>query len=288
MVSIGASSKATEHATDPARVLAFVKWLLFAGGVAAMPAFWQWSCGTIGIGELGDALAGTTGILWSLAGLGMIFAAFLTQQEQLKAQHIELDLAKQELAQSLEEMKQQTQLFKEQTQTLTAQRFETSFFQMLDAHEAFARDLSFYQVDVTYKGREVFHRFVGVLKSDSPEMRLYPEASSISKAITLYNGLHQQYASVLGPYFRSLFQVISWLDSSTHEHLTPRDRRRYANIVRSRLSEDELVIFFYNLASEHGAGFRSLVKKYDLLQHLPKHALLDRTHVEAALDWSAP
>lgn len=288
MQSFRASPEAESSPASPAKVLLYVKLLLFVGGIVAVPAVWQLSCGTIGIGEFGDAVAGTTGVLWSLAGLGMIFAAFLTQQAQLKAQHIELDFAKQELAQSLEEMKQQTRLFEEQTKTLSAQRFETSFFQMLDAHEAFARDLSFFEIDVTYKGREVFTRIVSLLRMETRAMRMYEDASSLARAVTIYNTLHQQYASVLGPYFRSLFQVISWIDASAHEHLTPRDRRRYANIVRSRLSEDELAIFFYNLVSEHGSGFRTLVKKYDLLQHLPKHALLDPNHFEIALDKSAP
>jgi hypothetical protein len=255
--------------------------LVAIGGAVAAPSVNSFAAGALTGPALGDTLAGTTGVIWALAGLAMIFAAFTLQQQQLLVQRRDLDATQAELAESRKEMKAQTDLFAAQNDAIVAQRFESSFFQILEAHEAFARDLTFTQGHSDFTGRAVFVRIYGLMMQRTAANHMHLADFTLQKAVDVYDDLYRELDSILGPYFRSLFQVVSWIDASEHSHLDKATRHRYSNILRARLSSDELLVFFYNMGTEQGRGFLPLATKYNLLKHLPKDRLLQRAHWEA-------
>ena len=97
----------------------------------------------------------------------------------------------------------------------------------------------------------------------------------------LYRDFYDAQQHELGIYFRTLYHIFKFIDTST---LTPRDKAEYASITRAQLSAYELAMIFYNgLWDEGRAGFKPLIEKYGILKHLRKeivlreHDLHDRT-----------
>ncbi|ATB63595.1 hypothetical protein CLJ08_02735 [Pseudomonas mosselii] len=103
-----------------------------------------------------------------------------------------------------------------------------------------------------------------------------------------------KYQGDAGLYFRSLYSIFKYLESSAHK-----DKRQLALTVRSFLSDYELVVIFYNCLSVRGHGFTKYVNRYSLFDNLDVELLLNSSHVrhfeksafgknKAALDaWNA-
>jgi hypothetical protein len=260
--------KIAEHVRSIARQIAafrfFALVLVGLGVVAAVWGIFQFSRSASDLEKLGSFLSGGAGALWTLAGLVLIYVAFLGQQQQVLQQQEELRLTREELTQTRQEMKQQTTTFE-------AQRFDASFFSLLDAHEEFVRNLSSGEMPESVRGRELFTVAYSWLRKATIAGRLYPPFP-LADARAEYEECYRRLESVLGPYFRSYYHVVSFVDGRDGR---AEDRIRYAKICRARLSSDELLIFFYNLTTQEGAEFVPLVKRYALLKHLPREQLLD-------------
>lgn len=102
--------------------------------------------------------------------------------------------------------------------------------------------------------------------------------------------------SSLAHYFRNLYYIVSYIDSSGMP-----DKKRYMGILRAQLSNYELLLLAYNCMYDFGSEkFKPLVEKYQLLKNLnfeiglnseyiqriiPEHSLLtnEYKHLEKTL-----
>ena len=111
------------------RVVRFVAVVLvLAGLVIAVIFTTRFSMGPDGLALLGGFLAGTTGVLWALAGLTLVYVAFLGQQVQVLHQKEDLRLTREAFKQQQAEMQLQTVEFENQ-------RFDNTFFALLGSHQ---------------------------------------------------------------------------------------------------------------------------------------------------------
>ena len=94
----------------------------------------HWSCWTIR-GTFGDSFGALNALFSGLAFAGLI-VTLIMQKDELSMQREELDEAKQEL-------RQQSIEFKKQNKTLKLQRFESTFFNMLNLQETITRNLHY-------------------------------------------------------------------------------------------------------------------------------------------------
>ena len=85
--------------------------------------------------EFGDSAGATNGLFSALAFAGVIYAIFLQKDE--------LSLQRQELKNTRKEIAGQKREFQMQNKTLKHQRFENTFFQMLNLHQEIVRGLSY-------------------------------------------------------------------------------------------------------------------------------------------------
>jgi hypothetical protein len=79
------------------------------------------------LGPFGDFIAGTMVPV-------LTFASFLMVVTTLRIQREQLEMQSKELRNSIEEMKTTRKEFEEQNKTLSVQRFENTFFQMVNLH----------------------------------------------------------------------------------------------------------------------------------------------------------
>jgi Putative phage abortive infection protein len=89
-----------------------------------------------------------------------------------------------------------------------------------------------------------------------------------------YQVVYAKFDSYLGHYFRTLYNLVKLVDRSGVS-----DKRFYMNLVRAQLSNQELLLLFYNCQTKYGSEkFKPLIEKYALLKCLPVEQLLSREH----------
>lgn len=212
-------------------------------------------------GQFGDFVGGILNPLFSLTAL---FALLHTIKLQSK-----------ELHESTEQLKASAKAFKLQNDVMRRQQFETSFFQMLGLFNQMVNEVSTSNHSV--KGRLCLISLAGSAK------RLDVSLENRNLEQQYHNEIHDKYRYVLAPYFRTIYNIVNLIDIS---YLENNDKIFYINIVRSQLSEHELVLLFYNCLSLPNARhkFLPLVKKYRLLKNLDKKLLANPEHYALLFD----
>jgi hypothetical protein len=217
-------------------------------------------------GIFGDMFGATNALFSGLAFAGVIYAILLQRQE-LKLQRDELALTRGELA------GQRVQL-QAQNETLQQQNFENTFFQLLRLHNDIvnAIDLRDEGGRETTVGRDcfkVFHERFTRRWSKSP---VDAGKSELHRINNTYLGYYAGVEADVGHYFRSLYNIIKFIDKSAVA-----DKRVYTNLVRAQLSTYEPALLFYNCLSDLGdEKFKPMIERYALLKMVPRHELVNR------------
>lgn len=194
---------------------------------------------------------------------GVIYAILL--------QRAELRLQRDELAMTRAELHGQKEQMELQNATLKKQNFENTFFQLLKAHADLISSISVENgLYGRGSGRSCFQILYTILK-EAYYMRLdRSQVDSHMLSIRAYENFYIEYQFQMGAYFRSLYNIIKFVDRA--ENI---DRSFYTNIVRAYLSELEVAFLYYNCRTDRGAKFKPLVEKYALLKMLNDKYLLD-------------
>lgn len=206
--------------------------------------------------------------------------------------------------------------------TYKIQRFETTFFNMLQLQQEITNSLSYKHIHYTpadengpseqvvnlIQGRSVFeflfksgwwslpykgnirtlhidysdnqfnyNEFIG-LGNNAETIELVEENGM--KFIISYFGIEGYEKSIELPifdhYFRHLYQIIKFIDSSKFLDKSDeiKERYKYTSILRATLSPYELIWLFYNCISLYGnQKFKPLIEKYSLLKNIREDLL---------------
>lgn len=256
--------------------------LLFLGGVILCVAgyagallFLTWPIQEISVeksGVFGDSFGLLTSLFSGLAFAGLIITIIM-QKEELSLQRQELSLTRNELAGQKEELKLQNE-------TLSVQRFENTFFNMLELLESCRKDINYNpgsRYGGPYQGRDAIRQLYTVFVESflsrhtydgqgSVESHFKEEANGIDGIKVEYKKFYQeQYGEELGQYYRTLYNLLKFVDATKYIN----NKKFYTNLVRAQLSRYELALLFYNCLSSFGEDrMASLVKRYSILKHL--------------------
>ena len=224
-------------------------------------------------------------LIAGLAFAGVIIGLF-QQQAEIQMQREDLELQRDEMRLTREEIH-------EQNRTFTTQRFENTFFNMLNLHHDIIDKIKVKDIGGNKDGRDAFGSLLRFVKE------VFNKASAsdtIDKWVLfndLYTNFYNKYNSELGHYFRNLYRIIKIIDNTTFsndkkiDHIT---KYEYTSIVRSQLSDDELLLLYYNCGTRNGMDFfRPYIEKYTLFKNLPKsrvHLLgkLERLYFKSAFE----
>lgn len=217
-----------------------------------------------------------------LAFWGVIWAILLQKQE-LRFQRLELKLTRQEVQGQKEQLEAQNL-------TMKQQRFESTFFSLLDLFNGIVKSIKITRESippdapsVMAEGRECFTKFMSELKEWYTDMR---RAHATWEPLLLCQRAHELFGdsrqSLVGHYFRTLYNIAKFIDTSDIS-----DKQTYMNILRAQLSSSELTLLFYNCLSDCGSEkFKPLVEKYGLLENMDPSTLIIPEHRQL-LDESA-
>lgn len=233
-------------------------------------------------GTFGDMFGAVNALFSGLAFAGLI-ATLLYQREELKLQRKELNEQKLE--------------FREQNKTLKRQRFENTFFNMLSLQQEIVANISFDDVKTifdfnthtqdeqrtSYNGRSLFREMYLNLKVSIDKKQFY---QGVKGAIQANNYGVYSYISAttrFDHYFRHLYRIFKYVD--TNDLIPDDERYEYACIVRSQLSDYELVMLFYNCLTSNGrAKFKPLIEKYVIFNNLREELLANVEHKKLYAD----
>lgn len=237
-----------------------------------------------GLNLVGDFVGGTVASIWSLAGLFFIYVAFLGQKQQLLHQQLEIMYSQLEVKYTRIELEGQKEEMIKQNETLSHQKFENTFFQLLSNHNQIVNSLDLRDKEgkITATGRDcfrTFHKYIGIhttrLELTVPfDTVAYLRNLEFEKTIKGYEKFYSRHQSDLGHYFRNLYHIIKFIDESEIP-----EKKRYTNFVRAQLSSHELAVIFYNVLSVHGNDkFKPLIEKYSLLKNMNQKLIFNSDH----------
>ncbi len=233
-------------------------------------------------GNLGEYIGGIVGSFWSLAGVILFY-------EALRVQRSELQLQREELQQQRVEIMEQTEQYIIQNQTLLARKLEGTFFQLISLHNEIIAsmalhssrhpDIPLLEKSAEISGRYSFKHFYQYFKlryAENIDMTGI-EASDKQAVLDLisetYRKFFAKFQEDLGHYFRNLFNLIVFIDTSKLPN-----KKFYFNLTRSQLSNYELLLLFYHSLSPYGKRLKPLLEKYSFFIQFPEMELIDRRH----------
>ena len=230
-------------------------------------------------GTFGD-MFGSLNALYSGFALAGIIITILLQKNELKLQR--------------EELKETRKEFKIQNETLNIQRFENTFFNLLNLHHKIVDEIDYRRIKgknpwgnidylmgtndeddgetITITGRDVFKYHY---------KKLLDELKHTENPKQVYLQHYEKYQSDFGHYFRNLYRIFKLVDTSNFfvsekeiEKQILERKFSYTSIARAQLSDYELLWLFYNGISENGIEkFKPLIEKYSLLKNLSENKL---------------
>lgn len=227
-------------------------------------------------GQFGDMFGSVNALFSGLALAGIIFTILL-QKDELGLQR--------------EELRETRQEFIKQNATLQAQKFENTFFHLIEMHREVIDHLQFVEIGITKPrsslnpprdtttilGREVLKRAAIELndcltqKARDIEVPAGSEFSYENAFQAITEGyrkfFYQSFNRSLEIYFRSIYHIFKFI-YTTHSS-DEKAIKFYAALIRAQLSQTELKLLFYN-SIVPGFGYPNatfLIRELDILQN---------------------
>lgn len=95
--------------------------------------------------------------------------------------------------------------------------------------------------------------------------------------------IHGRFESTFGPYFRLIYTILSRIKED--KVLSPGDKNRYANLLRSQLTSYEISLIAINGLAPLAKDLSALLTEFRLLKYLPNGTL--RRTLETVYDQQA-
>lgn len=226
-------------------------------------------------GLFGDSFGAVNALVSAFAFAGVI-ASFWLQREEFKLQREDLKLQYDELHAQREE-------FTQQNMTLKLQRFENTFFNMMELQQQIVNDLHLQVPQNIYVQRKMLGEFPSLQTKDINGREVIRYIYDQARGTLSDQGL-SQYAKIdsrelLDHYFRHLYTILRFVDTTDafktrsgkkqRKQIEWEQRYHYTTILRATLSRYEMLILYYNGLSEFGREkLKPLIEKYALLDNI--------------------
>ena len=261
-------------------ILSVVSLVCFFGAIVIFFTFGSWEfSSTIDesiIAQFGDFIGGVIGTLLAFVAAILYYVALREQRkdvsinqesariqnEALIKQIEEFEKQKEELELTRKVYEQQSKTMAEQEKTMRLQQFESNFYSMLNLCISIKNELNEKSNKNNFfkdKYDELSHFAEENLKDESHPVKRH------NITVWHYNQLFLLYKGDFSHYFKTIYRIIKIIDSNSF--LNEKEKCFYSKIIRSQLSEYELLIMNYNYHSMHASKARNLIYKYNMLKH---------------------
>jgi len=226
-------------------------------------------------GTFGDFVGGILGSIWALCGVILFYLALVEQREDFKTnkgafekQITALEVQTQEFKLQRNELAETRKISIEQSKTLKQQRLESTYFALLGIYDKIRSSLDEQGDDGNYfkKFRE---DLVSTFAADDDPVLCHDNAQD-NYLLWFYKKKED-----LSHYYKTVYRIIRIIDDS---EIGQPEKMQYIKILRSQMSENEMLALYYNSHSVYGENFYVDILKYNLLKHLPS---LSKTEFQA-------
>lgn len=221
-------------------------------------------------GTFGDMFGAVNALFSGLAFATLIYTTWM-QREELALQREELTSTRNEITEQRRQMEQQSSTFE-------LQRFESTFFALLELHGQIVSSMDITRSSGTnLKSKHCFKYFHGKLKKEDTRSALFPSPldSDLPNIQSFYERFYSNHQADLGHYFRTLYHIFKLIHDSGIQN-----KNRYSSLARAQLSSYEQILLFYNCLSNQGCKkFKPLAEEFSLLENIPFDLLLNKMDV---------
>lgn len=256
-------SKKTEYKKDHSILIISIISFVVVLGLWFGTILYFKGCSNETRGTYGD-MFGTVNALFSGLAFGGIIITILLQRKELGLQREELHATRKE--------------FEIQNDTMKLQRFENTFFNMINLHHLIVNSINIEHLSlnsvqemarIVRTGEKVYEKFNG--RNAFPFLvKIFHDIYHNDDASfdESYDVFFKEYQSVLGHYFRNLYHIFKLIKNSDIKN-----KMDYASLIIAQLSVYELLLIFYNCNSWYGKKFLVFAHKYELFKNLDKRLI---------------
>ncbi|WP_160270695.1 putative phage abortive infection protein [Kosakonia sacchari] len=221
------------------------------------------------IGAFGDSFGWLTSLMSALAFWGV----YRTLQLQMA---------------EIERVKKQVE---EQSKKERQQSFENTFFNLTNTLQNIIGDMLFYdsKMQKDFEGRIVFVKYYEKLHGDISGKEILSlldgnsedvnRAKRILKRVS--TSFFEKRTQYIGHYFRYFISTIGYIENGV---IDDDDKKKYINIMKSQLSNYEMVIMFYYALTDSGANLKDAIERFTLFEYFPLDKLLARNQTKMFSD----
>lgn len=221
------------------------------------------------IGQFGDFIGGVIGTILAFVAAVLYYVALREQrrdiainQESARLQNEALLKQIEEFEKQKEELEETRKVYEQQSKTMKLQQFESNFYSFLNVCISIKNELNRKTENNDYfqgKYNELYSFAKDKLEKDKSPIKCH------RLVVNSYVNLFLIYKGELSHYFKSIYRLIKIID--TNQALDENEKVFYSKIVRSQLTEYELLLMNYNYHSIYALKARDLIYKYNLLKH---------------------
>ncbi|MGA9581643.1 MAG: putative phage abortive infection protein [Allosphingosinicella sp.] len=161
-----------------------------------------------------------------------------------------------------------------QQQDMHRQRFESSFFELLNLMRTVRAEIRFMHSAEYPEDRPKMRQGKDAVIGAVRELRFWIEMQGGTAAIEqdvlvqqYETYVHKPFESDFGPYFRLIYTMLDRLRSD--DLLSESEKARYGNILRSQLPSHEIFLLGVNGLSPVSKDLRDLIEEFRMLKYLP-------------------
>lgn len=175
---------------------------------------------------------------------------------------------------------QQGNSIKNQRDDLYKERFDATFFQLLEMFRIAREQVRFRQspeyASASSQQNPKIKKGLDAFRSAMTEFRYWLRqeggADSVGRkenyAKIYKRRIHSRYESTFGPYFRLLYNILYRINNE--KNLTDEEKSRYGNLVRGHMTSFEVGMAGFNALMEEAKDFNVLVTRFRLLKYYPQ------------------
>ncbi|MBM6662067.1 putative phage abortive infection protein [Marseilla massiliensis] len=160
---------------------------------------------------------------------------------------------------------------KENAKVYIKQQFNETFFHLLHQYNSIVETFSarVESEETALHGKEALHYYVQQMQTEFDNGEFYENRKEAVGCFMNFYAAHEDFTPI---YYRTLYRIFDMIETT---NIDDDEKVKYAKIVRSQLTDSELVLLRYNAMTAYGRKMRKYVVNYNLLKHMPAMGLLE-------------
>ena len=222
-------------------------------------------------GRFGDMFGATTSLFSGFTIIGLIYTIIL-QRKDIRIARAALKEQKKDLKLNRDELELTRKEFQQQNTTLKRQRFEGTFFHLIDLYNRSVDRLNLGNQKIS--GR---HYLIDYYQSiQTTLLSIGKKVQAATSPVYLEN--YVTFKPVLDPYFSDVVMILAFIINS--KEIPSDEMSNYVRIFQAQLSYQDKVILYYHAHLSNDEELLSYYRKSASIMYLDKDQLFLDIHID--------